>query len=162
MSTYTFTGTDSYSVADVRVVMQNTYEDIIGFANKGIINYEQAKKWIEDLTYLLSEKVLRSFEVQIYNSTNEKFQSYKYTTSNDGYLTSGSQSGGINYWAIPTGSKAGLFVDINFQLPKSAKVKEELARRGWGFDGSPLIGTEINERSYVSNNLKLQRSFITK
>ncbi len=162
MSTYTFTGTDSYTEADVKAVMQNTYEDIIGFANKGMITYEKAKSWINDITYMMKEKVLKSFEIQLYNATGERFQSYKYTVSNSGYLSTGSASGGINFYSIPAGSTAGLFADMNFGLTNSSTVNEELMRRGWNTNGSPLAGNELAERSYISNNLQLQRSLITK
>jgi hypothetical protein len=162
MGTYTFTGTETYTEADVKAVMQNTYEDIIGFANKGIITYERAENWINDITYLLKEKVLKSFEIQLYNSDGTKFQSYKYVVFSNGYLSTGSLSGGINYWAIPTGTRAGLFADMNFDLPNSNAVNKELSSRGWGNNGSPLMGNELSERDYISNNLRLQRLIITK
>ncbi|WP_025144301.1 hypothetical protein [Pedobacter jeongneungensis] len=162
MSTYTFSGTDSYSESDVKAVMQNTYEDIIGFANRGIITYERAKNWIEDITYMLKEKVLNSFEIQLYNASGERFQSYKYTVSSNGYLSTGSLSGGINFWSIPKDSSVGLFVDMNYNLANSTSVNSELARRGWGTNGSPLVGKETSERDYISNNLRLQRTLITK
>lgn len=162
MSAFTFTGTDSYTEADVKAVMQNTYEDIIGFANKGIITYEKAKNWIEDITYTLKAKVLKSFEIQLYNASGTRFQSYKYTVSVGGYLSSGSSSGGINFWSIPAGTTAGLFADIDNSLSNAPGVNEELGRRGWGTNGSPLTGNQTSERDYVSNNLKLSRSIIIK
>lgn len=162
MSTYTFTGTDSYTEADVKAVMQNTYEDIIGFANRGIITYERAKSWIEDITYMMKAKVLKSFEIQLYNAAGVRFQSHKYAVSSNGYLSSGSSSGGISFWAIPATTVAGLFADMDFSLSNSSSVNEELNRRGWGNNGSPLVGNEISERDYISNNLRLQRSIITK
>jgi|GEM_PF-3539685 len=162
MATYTFTGTDTYSVADVEAVMKNTYEDIIGFANRGIISYEKAKSWINDLTYLLNEKILKSFEIQLYDAAGTKFKSYKYTVSVGGYLSSGSDSGGINFWSLATGTVAGLFADIDDSKSASAKVREELANRGWGTNGTPLTGNQSSERDYISNSLKLSRSVITK
>ena len=162
MSTFTFTGTDSYTEADVKAVMQNTYEDIIGFANKGIITYDRAKGWINDITYMLKEKVLKSFEIQLYDSAGTRFQSYKYTVSVGGHISSGNLSGGINFWSIPAGTYAGLFADINNSLSNAPGVNTELERRGWGTNGSPLAGNQTSERDYISNNLKLSRSVITK
>lgn len=162
MSTYTFSGTDSYTESDVKAVMQNTYEDIIGFANRGIITYDRAKNWIEDITYMMKQKVLKSFEIQLYNALGVRFQSYKYTVSSNGYLSTGSLSGGINFWSIPEGCTAGLFADMDHHLTNSIAVNEELARRGWGTNGTPLVGNETSERDYISNNLRLQRSLITK
>src|SRR6185295_7869892 len=114
MSTsYTFSGTDSYSVSDVKAVMQNTYEDIIGFANRGMISYQSAEKWIEDLTYTLNQKALKFFELQVYNSYGTWLKSYRYTVNTFGYLSSGSLSGGINYYSLPDGAKVKLFAELN-------------------------------------------------
>jgi hypothetical protein len=162
MSAFTFTGTDSYTEADVKAVMQNTYEDIIGFANRGIITYDRAKNWIEDITFTLKAKVLKSFEIQLYNASGTRFQSYKYAVNVGGYLSSGNTSGGIIFWSIPAGTTAGLFADIDNSLSSAASVNEELGRRGWGTNGTPLIGNQTSERDYISNNLKLSRSIITK
>lgn len=161
MSTYTFSGTESYSESDVKAVMQNTYEDIIGFANRQIITYARAESWIEDLTYVLNQKVVNFFEVQIKNTSGQKFMSYKYTVDTYGYLSTGAASGGINYYAIPSGCSASLYVDLDFSKSKTTGVNEELHRRGWG-TGAALQGNESHERNYVSNNLRIQRSVVTK
>lgn len=161
MSTYTFSGTETYSESDVKAVMQNTYEDVIGFANRQIITYARAESWIEDLTYVLNQKVIKFFEIQVKNASGEKFMSYKYTVDTYGYLSSGAASGGINYFAIPTGCSATLYVELDFSKSNSTSVNEELNRRGWG-SGSALQGTESQERNYVSNNLRLQRSVVKK
>src|ERR1700733_14605254 len=99
-TTYSFTGTESYSVADVRAVMQNTFEDIIGFAIREMVSFDQAKQWIEDLTYSLNKKALRSFELQLW-SANSRFKSYRYEVDTYGVVSSGSLSGGIDYYSIP-------------------------------------------------------------
>ncbi|WP_291144885.1 hypothetical protein [Flavobacterium sp. UBA7680] len=161
MSTYTFSGTESYSESDVKAVMQNTYEDIIGFANRQIISYARAESWIEDLTYVLNQKVVKFFEIQINNASGIKFMSYKYTVDNYGYLSTGAASGGINYFGIPSGCNATLYVDLDLSNPNATVVNENLRKRGWG-TGSALQGTETHDRNYISNNLRLQRSVITK
>lgn len=161
MSTYTFSGTESYSESDVKAVMQNTYEDIIGFANRQIISYARAESWIEDLTYILNQKAVKFFEIQINNASGTKFMSYKYTVDNYGYLSTGAASGGINYFAIPNGCSATLYVDLDFSKSNATLVNDNLRKRGWG-TGSALQGTETQDRNYISNNLRLQRSIITK
>src|SRR5690606_12057722 len=106
-------------------------------------------------------KVVKFFEIQINNAAGQKFMSYKYTVDNYGYLSTGAASGGINYFAIPSGCSATLYVDLDFSKSNTTAVNEELHRRGWG-TGSALQGTESHERNYVSNNLRLQRSVVTK
>lgn len=163
MSTYTFSGTDSYSVADVKAVMQNTYEDIIGFANRQIMEYGKAEKWIEDLTYLLNKKILKSFELQLYNSSGQRFKSYRYDVSIFGWITSGDKSGGINYFEIPANTKIGLFADLDDDHPSYSSVLNELTgNRNWGTNGTGMEGNATKEKSYVSNSLQLNRSVITK
>lgn len=164
MSTsYTFTGTETYSVSDVKAVMQNIYEDIIGFANRQMVEYDQAKRWIEDLTYLLNNKALRFFELQLVNVSGVRFKSYRYDVNTWGIITSGDASGGINYYSIPSDTKVTLFASLDDTSSKYAAVLNELLNsRGWGTNGAPMEGTASLERSYVSNNLQLKRSVITK
>jgi len=57
-TTFSISASETYSEADVKAVMRSTYEDIIGFANRGFITYDSAKSWIEDLIFILNEEVL--------------------------------------------------------------------------------------------------------
>ncbi|HLP56580.1 MAG TPA: hypothetical protein VK151_16195 [Fluviicola sp.] len=160
MSVYTFSGTDSYSEADVKAVMQNTYEDIIGFANRKTISYGTAELWIEELTYALNRKIVKFFEVQLKNPSGEIFKSHRYHVDSYGYLSSGSSSGGINYHSYPSDTTASLYIDFLDSLSKS-DIDEIIRDRGWG-TGSAMKGNEIHDRNYVSNNLRIQRTEITK
>lgn len=161
-TTHTFSGTDSYSVADVKAVMENTYEDIIGFANREMVGYNKVKSWIEDLTYLLNNKALKSFELQLYNSSGTRFKSYRYDINIFGLVISGDKSGGINYWEIPANTKVRLFVQLDESSRAYRTVLDELTHnRGWGTNGSAMNGTSSYERSYGSGSLQLKRSVIT-
>lgn len=162
-TTFTISNTETYSEADVKAVMKSAYEDIIGFANRGIVTYSSAKKWIEDLIYIMSNKALKSFEIQLYNSSNERFKSYKYEVSEDGYFTTNSSSGGIDYFDLPKNTKAGLFADWNSDCEKWDEVYKELTEnRNWGTNGSGMEGSNSREKSYVSGNLAIHRSVIIK
>ncbi len=159
---YTFSGTDTYSVADVKAVMQSTYEDIIGFANRKMAEYGQTEKWIEDLTYLLKKRALKAFELQLYNA-NGSFKSYRYDVNAWGVLSSGEKSGGINYFEFPSDTKVKLYAELNAESTAYNEVYTELVdNRGWGTSGSAMNGSSTYERSYVSNDLQLKRSVITK
>ena len=160
-TTYTFSGTETYSVSDVKAVMLNTFEDIIGFANRNMVDFEQAKKWIDDLTYMLNKKALKAFELQLFSGTS-RFKSYRYEVSSFGVVSSGDQSGGINYYAIPSSTKVGLFADLNKDSNNyNETLNELLNNRGWGSNGSAMTGSAIHERNYVSNALQLKRSVIS-
>lgn len=161
-TTYTFSGTNSYSVADVKAVMQNTYEDIIGFANRQMAEYKQVERWIEDLIYILNKKALSSFELQLYNN-GERFKSYRYEVNSSEIIPIGNKSGGINYFEIPSTTKVGLFANLNENSSAYQEVMNELLNnRGWGTNGSAMNGNTTYQRNYVSNNLQIKRSEINK
>jgi hypothetical protein len=161
MSTYTFSGSDTYSVADVKAVMQNTFEDIVGFANRDMVSFDDAKKWINDLTYILNQKALDFFELQLYNGLI-RFKSYRYKVETNGMVSAGDQSGGINYFGIPSSTKVFLFAELKKDSPNHGSVVNELCNnRRWGSDGSQMTGTATMERNYVSNALQLNRSVIS-
>lgn len=161
--TFTISNSESYSEADVKVVMQNTYEDIIGFANRKLIDYSRVKHWIEDLVYLLNKEVLKSFEIQLYNSSGEKFKAYKYAVNTYGYLSSGGNSGGINYFEIPDSTRFGLYADIDFTKPNADEIRNHLYNeRNWGTNGSGMQGNSLYERSHSSGSLELKRYVINK
>lgn len=162
-TTFTISNTETYTEADVKAVMQNTYEDIIGFANRKLVDYSIVKSWIEDLVYLLNEEVLESFEIQLYNSAGIRFQAYKYVVNKYGYIDSGSSSGGLNYFEIPDGTRFGLFADIDFSHSNIEEVKKYLYdKRGWGTNGTGMQGNSSFERSHSSGSLELKRFVINK
>lgn len=163
MSTsYTFTGTDTYSVSDVKAVMQNTFEDIVGFANRSFITFDRAKTIIDDLTYILKNKALSSFEIQL-SKGGSRFQSYRYEVGVAGYLTSGDASGGINYWALPADTQVQVYAKLDKESASYNAVLNELHNnRGWGSNGTAMEGSAQAEKSYVSNSLQLKRSVITR
>jgi hypothetical protein len=161
--TFTVSNSETYTEANVKAVMQNTYEDILGFANRKLVEYSKIKSWIEDLVYLLNKRILKSFEIQLYNSSGERFKSYKYVVNTYGYIDSGSSSGGINYFEIPDGTKFGLFADIDFTNSKIEEVKKYLYEdRDWGSNGSAMQGTSSFERSHSSGILELKRYVVQK
>lgn len=163
MSTsYTFTGTATYSVSDVKAVMQNTFEDIVGFANRSFITFDRAKTIIDDLTYILKNKALSAFEIQL-SRGGSRFQSYRYEVGVAGYINSGDASGGINYWALPTDTQVQVYAELDNGSATYNTVLNELQNnRGWGSNGTAMEGNAQTERSYVSNSLQLKRSVITR
>jgi len=161
--TYTIANSEVYSEANVKAVMQNTYEDIIGFANRRLVDYSIVKHWVEDLVFLLNERVLKSFEIQLYNSADVRFKAYRYVVNSYGNIDSGSSSGGINYFEIPDGTKFGFLADVDFTKSNAEKIKKYLFEdKNWGQDGSSMQGTASFERSHSSGSLELKRYIINK
>ncbi len=158
-TTFTISATETYSEADVKAVMRNTYEDIIGFANRGITAYSTAKSWIEDIVFILNRKALKFFEIKIYDSNHNRIETYKYEVSS-GTFVSGSSSGGIDYFKYPTGAYATLYAELDYLSENGTEVNRILREeRGW-VTGSATEGIGQKERSYVSGNLALNRSLI--
>lgn len=158
-TTFTISATETYSEADVKAVMKNTYEDIIGFANRKIISYDRAKGWIEDLIFILNRKCLSFFEIKLYDKDGKWIETYRYEVSS-GSFVSGSSSGGIDYFKYPEGTTAGLLASLDFSNENANEVNRILKEeRGWG-TGSASSGTAQKERSYVSGDLALNRSLI--
>ena len=158
-TTYTVSETESYSEADVKAVMKNAYEDIIGFANRGIITYARAKGWIEDTIFILNRKCLKFYEIQLYDKNDTWIETFRYDVVLGGFFSS-SASGGINYYKYPDGTKAVFFADLNWSHENAQEVNRSLhEERGWGY-GSPSVGNAQVERNYVNGNLALKRSLI--
>lgn len=158
-STFTISETETYSEADVKAVMKNTYEDIIGFANRGIITYSAAKKWIEDIIFILNQKCLKFFEIKLFDNDNKWIETYRYEVSSGSFI-SGSPSGGIDYFKYHSGTLGSLFASLDYDSENATEVNRILhEERNWGI-GTASQGNAQKERSYVSGNLALNRSII--
>lgn len=158
-TTFTVSETESYSEADVKAVMKNAYEDIIGFANIGVITYTRAKGWIEDTIFILNRKCLKFYEIQLYDKNNSWIESFRYDVVLGGFFSS-SASGGINYYKYPEGTKAVFYAELDELNQNYQEVNRILhEERGWGY-GSASAGTAQIERNYVNGNLTLKRSLI--
>jgi len=155
--TYTTTYTSTYSEARARAVMLSVLEDLFVLAGSLILDYNKAKKWMEDLLFLLNARVLNSFELQVYSSAGSRIGGYKYTLKDDGTLHENSQSGGIDPYDLPAGARVGLFADIDYSKKNIEEVKEYLRQRGWGTNGSPLGGQATYERAYSKDGYGLER-----
>jgi hypothetical protein len=149
--------TDTYSEARVRVVMLEVGADFYCLAGAGLIFAETANKWTEDLSHILLHKAAKGFQIQL------KCQGYSplaldYRVSSDGSLLESSTAGGINYFALPHGTSASLFVDLNHGATKIAAVREYLSGRGWGFNGHAVEGPTVRDRSYSKDHYGVVRS----
>ncbi len=156
--TYTSSQTSTYTEARAVAVMLSVLEDLSILAAARMIAYDKAKAWMEDLLYLVNAKVLNLFELQYYTpASGVRVGGYKYTLSDDGSLHESSQSGGIDPYDVPEGCKVKLFADIDYSKRNIAEVKDYLARRGWGTNGSSLGGQAVYERAYSKEGYGVRR-----
>src|SRR5712671_4890640 len=59
-----------------------------------------------------------------------------------------SDSGGVDYFALPDGTMVNLFVELRTYARHYRDVLAELGRRGWSTNGRQLDGTVTRERAY--------------
>jgi hypothetical protein len=137
--------------------MVSVLEDLNVLAASRLVAHETAKKWMEDLLYLLNARVLNHFELQVYSSTGSRIGGYKYILKDDGSLHENSKSGGIDPYALPPGATVGLFADIDYKKINIGDVSQYLAKRGWGTNGTRLIGQASYERAYSKDGYGIQR-----
>jgi hypothetical protein len=134
--------------------MQKVAANLKAFEIAGLLTAEKAHKWADDLTYLQLAEVLRYFEIRIRTGTTVR--GFRYIVSSDGSLQQDSPSGGIDLYGLPAGATVDLFADLMNGTP--ASVYEELARRGWGFNGSRFDAAESDRRAFSSSGYGLVRT----
>lgn len=145
--TQTATRTDSYTEARLRAVMPEVGADFIGPAAANLITFAQANKWTEELTFILQNRAAHGFQIQL-RCAGRATIALDYRVSSDGSVRESATAGGINYFALPKGTTASLFVDLDFTARNIAVVREYLRQHGWGVDGQPVQGTPLRDRVY--------------
>jgi len=143
----TRTRSDTYTDARLRAVMPEVGADFTGLAAAGLITFGQASTWTEELTFVLQHEAAFGFQIQL-RCPGRATIALDYRVTSDGSIRESGKAGGIDYYALPAGSRAGLFVDMNYQAPKIATVNAYTQSRGWGTDGQPVQGTVARDRAY--------------
>jgi hypothetical protein len=82
-----------------------------------------------------------------------------YRVSSDGSIHESGTAGGVDYYALPKGTYATLFVDLNFQAPTIGTVWAYTQQRGWG-NGSAVQGDVVRDRAYSKDGYGVIRSKI--
>lgn len=154
-ATATATRSTTMTEARVRTVMQKVSANFAALVIKRHLSGENACKWAKDLTYLQVAKALDYFEVQIQTPTGHRF-GLRYTVSADGSLQQDSASGGLDLYGIPTSASVRLYAHLYDGIPRA--VVDELARRGWSFDGKRLDAAESEQRAFSTDGYGLTRA----
>ena len=127
--TRTATRTDTYTEARLRAVMPEVGADFMGPAAAGLITFGQANKWTEELTFILQNRAAHGFQIQLRCAGRIPI-ALDYRVSSDGSVRESSTAGGIDYFALPAGTTAYLFVDLDFGARNIAVVQAYLRERG--------------------------------
>jgi hypothetical protein len=138
--------------ARVRTVMQNVTANFSAFVVAGHIDRERAVEWIFDLTYLQVKECLDFFEVQL----NGRSYGLRYTISSDGSVQQNSSSGGLDVYGLPAGTTVQLYAHLRDGTPQ--RILDELARRGWGFNGRKMEAPEYERRAFSRDGYGITRA----
>lgn len=157
--TYTVTRSSTYTEARLRNVMLEVGADFYALVAPGLISFETAAKWTDDLTFMLLHRAANSFQIQLRHPGYSPI-ALDYRVSSDGSLLESSTAGGIDYFALGPGTTGTLFVDLNFSAPNIAKVQSYLRGRGWGTNGSAIVGITSRDRAYSKDGYGVIRSKI--
>jgi hypothetical protein len=131
--------------------MVKVLADLAVLSQSGILAEERFLKWNEVLTFLLIREAISKFQVQLWISPEERI-GVEYTVSDDGTLHEDSESGGIDYFALPSGTTAGITIGLRSDCAVLEEVKEFLKRRGFTFDGSFIDGDVSRDRAYSKDS----------
>ena len=158
-STLTRSQSDSFTDARLRAVMAEVGADFYAPAAAGLITADVARRWTEELSFILLHRAANSFQLQC-TKPDGTTVALHYAVSSDGSVRESSNAGGIDFYALPVGTRVSLFVDIDWNSPNIAAVRDYITRRGWGMDGRAVEGDPIRDRVYSKEGYGVIRSKI--
>jgi hypothetical protein len=159
VSTVTRTTTTTMTAARVRTVMLEVNADFVGVAVAGLAAYDKWMEWNADLSFLLEKEAVRSFQLQ-FTCQGYAPVALEYTVSADGTLQSNDKAGGIDYFALAEGSRASLFVSLNYESLHIETVMTYLREHGWRFNGQAVSGNGTRDRVYSTDGYGVTRNKI--
>jgi Bacterial HORMA domain family 1 len=154
--TFTKTHTSTFTDARLRAVMPEVGADFYALAGAGIITFNLAQRWTEELMFILQHEAANGFQVQL-TSPNGQRIALDYRVSSDGSVRESGQAGGIDYYGLPEGTRAVLFVDLDQQVRSFDVVRTYIRQRGWGLNGQPVQGDPVRDRAYSKDGYGVVR-----
>lgn len=157
--TVTATQTDTYTDARLRAVMAEVGADFYAPSAAGFITAETARRWTEQLSYVLQMRGAKRFQLQCEQPNGYK-QALHYEVSSDGSVRESSGAGGIDFFSLPPGTKVGLYVEFDNGSPNIEAVRAYTSRNGWGTNGRAVQGDITRDRTYSKDGYGIVRSKI--
>ena len=147
MSSYSDSSSETYTEARARYVMGKIFDDFHAMQYRGFSFLDQRPDWLqkmrEDIFYLMTKKVLRSFQVQFF--ADQKEWAVEYTIKADGSIYQDDDSGGIDYYDIP--ARATMDVVVDWKHGTKA-VDDEMIHRGWTGKAAYFKGDLTDDGAY--------------
>jgi hypothetical protein len=158
-STMARSASTTMTAARVRNVMIEVGADFTTMAVAGLVEYDQCMRWCTDLTALLEMEAVKRFQIQL-KCVGQSPVALEYTISSDGTLQSSDNAGGVDFFALPMGTKAGLFVTRTDEALRSQAVLGYLRQHNWGFGGEAVTGSGTQDRIYSADGYGVVRNKI--
>jgi HORMA domain-containing protein len=156
--TFTASRTSTFTDARLRAVMPEVGADFYALAGASIISLDTARRWTDELTFVLQHQAAHGFQIQLTYPSGQKV-ALDYRVSADGSIRESSSAGGIDYFALPAGTRAILFVNLNPHAPAYYKVYAYTEQHGWG-SGNLVQGEPIRDRAYSKDGYGVVRGKI--
>jgi hypothetical protein len=133
--------------------------DFYALAGSGIITFSFAQRWTEELTFILQHEAANGFQIQLTHPNGQQI-ALDYRVSSDGSIRESGVAGGIDYYGLPVGTRAFLFVHIDWQATRIALVRTYLEQRGWALNCLPIQGDVVRDRAYSKDGYGVIRGKI--
>ncbi len=162
---YSSTVTETYSVADIEIVMRRVTADLVMIANStNAITEERARNWGHDIELLAKNGYLFAVDLTLLSADVEQKATRFEVISESGELTM-SRPGGVLWPIVPQPS---LRVVLIYAVAYDADAKTKMSGKlqcSWSptdADTSHSKLTTNASRDYVSNGYGMQRKDFTK
>lgn len=144
---YTHSNSNTYTESRARYVMDKIFDDFHAIGLRGFEYFknhpEKLKEWKEDLFFLMTKKALEKFQMQFFSGEQE--WAVEFVIKADNTIYQDVDSGGIDYWDIPSTAKPNIVVSRD----RSRKeVNDYMTSRGWSTGGSYIEGDSIDDGAY--------------
>jgi hypothetical protein len=156
--TFTASRTNTFTDARLRAVMPEVGADFYALAGAGIISFDVAARWTDELSFMLRHQAANAFQLQL-TYPNGTRVALDYRVSSDGSIRESGTTGGVDYYALPIGTTANLYVHLDSTARSIASVRAYLQQRGWGA-GSRVQGDVIRDRVYAKDGYGVIRGKI--
>jgi hypothetical protein len=154
--TATRSRTDTFTEARLAAVMPEVGADFYAMASAGLITLATAQSWTEELTFILKHRAAQRFQIQLHCPDRATI-ALDYQVRSDGTVHESGTGGGIDYFALPAGTYAGLLVTLDDKAPYAATVRAYIVQRGWGTDGQAVPGDPVRDRAYSKDGYGVVR-----
>lgn len=156
----TYSATETYSVADVEVVMRRVTADLVMIASStGAVTENKARDWAHDIEVLAKNGYLRMVDLTLLsNGIEQKATRFQVNTAAGDFTMS--RPGGVLWPKVPNPDlRIVLFYTAAYDAAAKEKMGSKL-RIGWvptTADTSHATLTASASRDYVSNGYGMQR-----